>query len=385
MVSFKKAFALAIGLSLLLPVCGIADVIKAGTYTGMAQGLHGPIDATVTVDAQGKILSVKVDASAETVGIGADAAKQIAEQILKNQTINVDAISGATTTCDAVKDAVSKALIAAGVNVAAMGVAKNSVGSSEELTVDVVIVGAGTSGTGAALAATEAGAKVMVLEKLGKVGGLATTGMGLLATNSSLQKAAGQRVTTEQIFKHLATYNHYRMNGALTRAILDKSGSTIDWLQSKGIGLRLGLGIDQKAHLDYPKTYHMWTNSAKDFPAVYDMMQKKYGLQLKLNTRGMTLLSDEAGKILGVVAAKADGGKLTVRAKEVILCTGGFGGDEEMIKASVGIDAYNYFGLGNQGDGVKMAWAVGADKFGDHAMQIHLRSRRLEVHRRRHG
>jgi fumarate reductase flavoprotein subunit len=212
----------------------------------------------------------------------------------------------------------------------------------------------------------------MVLEKLGRVGGLGTTGMGLLATNSSLQKAAGQTVTTEQIFKHLATYNHYRMNGALTRAILDKSGSTIDWLQAKGIGLRLGLGIDQKAHLDYPKTYHMWTNSAKDFPAVYDMMQKKYGLQLKLNTRGMSLLTDDTGKIIGVVATKDDSGKLTVRAKAVILCTGGFGGNEDMLKQNASIDAYNYFGLGNQGDGVKMAWAVGADKFGDHAMQIHL-------------
>lgn len=77
MVSIKKVFILAVGLSLLLPAFGIADGIKAGTYNGMAQGLHGPIAATVAVDAQGRILSVKIDASTETEGIGADAAKEI--------------------------------------------------------------------------------------------------------------------------------------------------------------------------------------------------------------------------------------------------------------------------------------------------------------------
>ncbi|MCR4434754.1 MAG: FAD-binding protein [Clostridiales bacterium] len=345
--------------------------VKAGTYTATEKGL-GDVTVTVTVDDKGTITDLKIDAPKETENVGGAAAKKLRETILQRQTVKVDTVAGATYTSKAVIAAVTAALKQAGIDTENMKGKEATAGKDEEVTVDVVVVGAGTSGTGASIAAAEAGAKVLTLEKLDRVGGLATTGMGLLATESSLQKAAGQNVTTEQIFNHLVKYNHYRSNGPLMRAILEKSGDTIDWLMKNGIGLRLGLGIDQKLHIDYPKTYHMWTNSQQDFPKVYEKIQKEYGAQLRLNTRGEELICDQQGNVTGVIAKKEDGGKLTVHAKAVILCTGGFGGDTEAVKEKAEINNYNYFGLGNQGDGVKMAWAVGADKFGDHALQIHL-------------
>lgn len=344
-----------------------------GEYVGRSEGI-GPIVATVTVDATGRITDLKLEGPSETPDIGGAALETLKAAVLKEQTAAIDDVSGASYTSKGVKEAVAAALKQAGIDPAREAVpsALSVPSRGGVYEADVLIVGAGTAGTGAALAATERGAKVVVMEKLPKVGGMATTGMGLLATQSSLQKAAGQNVTTEMILKHIAVYNHYRSNLALARVILDKSGDTIDWLMKSGIGLRLGLGIDQKAHLDYPKTYHMWTNSREDFPKVYDMMQRDRGLTLLLNTRGLSLITAEDGTILGVKGKGSDGADVEVRARAVILATGGFGGDPAMLKERTEINDYNYFGFGNLGDGVKMAWSAGADQLGDHVLQIHL-------------
>ncbi len=343
---------------------------KPASYIGKGEGI-GPIEAKVMVSADGQILDLALKGEGETPDIGGAALETLKAAILKGQTAAVDDVSGASYTSRGVKAAVSAALTKAGIDPNRPAVATAS-GPAESYQADVLIVGAGTAGTGAALAATEGGAKVVVMEKLGKVGGMGTTGLGLLATESSLQKAAGQQVSTQSIFEHIAKYNHYRSNLALARVILDKSGDTIDWLMKNGIRLRLGLGIDQKAHLDYPKTYHMWVNSKEDFPKVYEMMQKDRGLVLLLNTRGLSLIKDDAGQIQGVRGVKADGTEVEVKAKAVILSTGGFGGDPEMLKEKTQINEYNYFGFANLGDGVKMAWSAGADELGDHVVQIHL-------------
>ena len=358
-------------LALALFSCG-GSKVKPGTYTSEAEGMGGNLSVTLDIDTNGVIKDVQISAPHETEGIGSLAVTKLQKAILERQSTKIDAVSGASKTSEAILDAASDALVKAGIDPESMIPQEVASGVDEEITTDVVIVGAGTSGTGASLSAAQAGVKVTVLEKLDKVGGLATTGMGLLATESSLQKAAGYHVTTEEIFKHLIEYNHYRSNGPLMRAVLDKSSSTIDWLMENGIRLHLGLGIDQKAHLDYPKTYHMWDNSKEDFPALYERMQNEYGLDLRLNTRAVDLLKDEEGHIAGVIAEKENGGILTVQAKKVILASGGFGGNTEMMKENSQINHYNYFGLGNQGEGVKMAWKAGADKLGNHAIQIHL-------------
>ncbi len=345
--------------------------IVPGTYSAVAEGISN-IEVTVTVDNAGTITDLEIDASGETADVGGLAAEKLQDAILARQTVQIDSISGATVTSTAVLAAVSDALTQAGINPTEMIGIEVATSEDEEATVDVVVIGAGTSGTGAALAASEKGAKVMVLEKTGKVGGMGTTGLGLFATESSLQEEAGVTVTSQEMFEYLENYNHYRSNGALVKAIIDKSGDTIDWLMDNGIGLHMGLGVNQKLHADSPKTYHMWDNSNEDFPALYERLQEEYDLELRLNTRGMELIQDSNGSVVGIIAEKEDGSKLTVHADAVILSTGGFGSDLEMMQDLTEINEFNYFGIGNKGDGVKMAWAAGADKLGDHVLQIHL-------------
>ena len=369
----KKRILYLVSAFLLLALAGCGGQKgKPGTYTAASDGMNGPVVVELTLDQEGTMTQLKIQADKETEGLGKAAAARLQSEIINRQSVLIDSVSGATVTSEAVFAAVSDALSQAGLKAEKMPPREAVQGASEEITTDVVIVGAGTSGTGATLAASLAGVKVTVLEKLDHVGGLGITGMGLLATESSLQEAAGQDVTTEDIFQYLIKYNHYRTNGPLMKAVLEKSGDTIDWLMENGIGLRLGLGIDQKAHLDYPKTYHMWTNSREDFPNLYSRLADEYGLDLRLNTRGIDLIQDASGTVTGVIAEKQEGGKLTVHAKAVILATGGFGGDAEMFEEKSQINFYNYFGLGNQGEGVKMAWKAGADELGSHVIQIHL-------------
>lgn len=348
----------------------LAQASSTKTGTATEKGFGGDVKVTLTVDGN-KITNVVILADKETPGVGGAAAKKLQEQILAKQNVEPDAIAGASHTSAAVIAAAKAALAQTGLKPSDLLKVTTS-GQNETASADVVVVGGGTSGTAAALAAAQGGAKVIVLEKTSAMGGLLNYAMGIAGTETSLQKEAGETVTTEYLFNYLEKYNHYRSNAALLKAILEKSGNTIDWLRNNGIGLKLCLGVDQRLHLNSPKTYHLWTNSKGDFAKLHERMQKELGVKVYFNTTGQSLVQDSTGRVSGVKATREDGSTLTVTAKNVILASGGFGANEEMFKQKTGINYYNYYGWGNKGEGVKMAWAAGADEIGSGVIQIHL-------------
>lgn len=333
------------------------------------EGFGGEVSVKLTVE-NNKITALEITADKETPDVGGAAAKKLQEQILAQQNVNVDAVSGATKTSTAVLKAVQSALQETGVKPEDLPTVKVE-SNNETIETDVVVVGGGTSGMSAALAAAQGGAKVIVLEKTSGLGGLLNYAMGIAGTETKLQAAEKETVTTEEMFNYLTKYNHYRSNGPLLKAVLEKSGSTIDWLQENGIGLRLSLGVNQKLHMDSPKTYHLWTNAKEDYQNLFKKMQSDMGVNVHLNTTGQSLIV-ENGVVTGVKATKEDGGQLEVKAKRVILASGGFGANEEMFKEKTQVNYYNYFGWGNNGEGVKMAWDAGADEIGSGVIQIHL-------------
>lgn len=100
---------------------------------------------------------------------------------------------------------------------------------------DLVIIAAGTAGLAAAVAAAEAGAAVIVFEKLDRTGGTAVMGSGIFAVESRLQRVKHMTFTREEAFQLYMDFTHWRVNARLVSAFINKSASTVDWLEKMGV------------------------------------------------------------------------------------------------------------------------------------------------------
>jgi len=363
-----------LGLSLLtFASTAWADIVP-GEYSASAQGKESPVNVTLSVDKDGKITQLTVDASHETPELGGVAGKEVGKAILEQQSLNVDGMTGATETSNAVKKAAAAALTQAGADPSAYSQARAKAAVAEQsITTDVVVVGGGASGTAAALAAAESGAKVLVVEKAPAVGGAGKIASGLFAVGSSLERQKKLTFTTDELFHRLVDYNHYLTNGPLTRAVVDKSASTVDWLMKYGVDLYLSDENTQQAHNADPikwRIYHHYKDSAAAFTNMYKHLEEMGG-QLMTRTTGKALLKDEQGRVVGLIAETADGGKLTVHAKAVIVATGGYGANMKMLTSNMLTSNISSLAWANQGEGVKMAWEAGAAKWETQSALLH--------------
>lgn len=240
--------------------------------------------------------------------------------------------------------------------------------AEKEMTTDVVVVGAGTSGLAAAVQALQGGAQVIVLEKQAAVGGTGMFCEGVFAAESKPQKRIGIDVSKEFAFKLIMDYSHWKANGALAKHFVDKSAETIEWLDNLGVKIEYvgvgGFGGPLTWHViapgpDYPD------KNPKDFHCarminVFKQYVLDHGGKILLETPGTELIT-EKGKVVGVVAKEKSGEKLKVRAKAVIIATGGFANNKEMMKKYVEYpDVIPVGNFGKDGDGIRMAEAVGA-------------------------
>lgn len=339
-----------------------------GTYTGEAYGKWDkyskegyrfgspkpitPMKATVVVDSD-KILSIDISNISETPGFYEPVIRYMVPDIIKYQTLGVDTICGCTMTSKGVLQAVEEALVKAGADKTELYTPVKRNNETEEYHTDVVIVGAGGSGSAAALAASEAGAKVIIIEKTGKVGGMSVLSTGFIAPESKVQIENGSKVTAKDLFDEFVNYNYGTANNLLVKTIIDRAGDTADWLiehgykvkpSSNGVTVDTGKGQDKIDNL-----YNNYILKSKDNI-------------LLLRTKADELLFDENNKVTGVHAVKQDGTQVNVYADAVIIATGGFGGNKEMLKQYTGSDRYWLSGLeASSGDGINLALSAGAD------------------------
>jgi fumarate reductase flavoprotein subunit len=235
------------------------------------------------------------------------------------------------------------------------------------LTADVVIVAAGTAGLAAAVAAAEGGAKVIVFEKASTVGGAGNMAWGPFAAESRLQRLKQIPITREEAFKIHMDYTHWRVDAQLVKAFIDKSASTIDWLEKMGVEF-LEIGCHNPG---FPFTWHIVKGSPINKTAGYGsaMMKvltdraKELGVQMFLRTPVKKILKKE-NRAAGVIAEDNTGEEIQANAKAVIIATGGFGDNPEMIKKYTGYElGRDLFGIrvpGVTGEGIRMAWEAGA-------------------------
>ena len=221
---------------------------------------------------------------------------------------------------------------------------------------DVVVVGAGAGGTVAAVSAVEGSLKTIMIEKNAFPGGAGLFMEGSFGVQTPYTKAKGMKWTTTDAFNAMASYHHWRINAPLMKAFVELSGDTIQWVEDHGVKWKeVKTAWRDKAE----QTWHIYPY-AGSLPKTMVELFKKEGGTLLLNTPGEKLITKD-GKVTGVIAKDTKTGeKVTINAKNVILATGGYSFNAKMVKGLTGIEMTPVGTPGRTGDGINMAFEVGA-------------------------
>jgi len=347
-----------------------------GTYEGEGQGFNGPIKVSVTVT-ENEITKVEVVEHSETENIATSAIEQIPAAIVEHQTVAVDGVTGATGASNGIKEAVKEALLKAGASEDQISkeVKKEATSNVVDLEADVVVVGAGGSGTAAAVTAAENGAKVIVLEKTAIPGGTTANGGGFFAADSRKAREIGHEpVDTDMIFDMWMKEMDWKADANLVRQFLDLSHTTADWLEDRGLVFHKVEEAVQQSHAEGTHGYHKYddyTKTSEQLGAMLDKIVEEYGAEVYYETPAVELIA-ENGVVTGVKAEGKDGTIYNIKAKSVILATGGFVGNSDMVKEALNGVSVNASGYNtNVGDGINMALELRAATRSMEAMVLH--------------
>ncbi|MDO5531942.1 FAD-dependent oxidoreductase [Sutterella sp.] len=232
--------------------------------------------------------------------------------------------------------------------------------ADQVINADVIVVGAGAGGTVAAVGAVEGGKKTVLLEKNAFPGGNGMFMEGSYAVGSSVQKAAGVKLTEEESFNTIMNYHHWKSNAPLVRRFVSESKYTIDWIQDHGVKFEEVTSMWPEKREAKDLTWHIYPgkHGSSLIKRMTEIFKEKGGTLLT-QTPGKELLMKD-GRVAGVVAYNKDGDKITINAPNVILATGGYLENDEMVKKYGAIPAEPNGALGHTGDGINMAFSAGA-------------------------
>ena len=404
------------------PASTSSDAGVSGDFTGTAKGFGGDVSVTLTLT-DGAITGCTAEGKDETQGVGSEAIAKMPGEIAESGSIAVDGVSGATVTSTAIKEAAAAALTAAGLNPDDYKTAVEKTGSAEDSTVeaDVVVVGAGGAGMTAAITAAGEGKSVVILESQSMVGGnsvRATGGMNAGKTvyqdenefgesagvEKTLKTAAEKYADNETITALAKTVSEqwaaYQANPTgyfdsvelmeldtmiggkgindpeLVETLCANSADAIDWLDEHGITLHnvSSFGGASVKRIHRPVNAEGKTVSVGSYmiPLLQENCEKA-GVKMMLDTTATEILTDANGAAVGVKATGASGETVTVNAKAVVLASGGFGANLDMVvkyKPELkGFMTTNAPGI--QGQGIEMAEAIGAATVDMDQIQIH--------------
>lgn len=382
--------------------------MKAGTYTGYGTGYSRtaklPVEVTVS---ETEITSIYINTTHhetyETSPILKSVDEKLVPRILQAQSISVDAICGATASSNGVKEALQQALAEA---LAAGGADPRAIenfysvpakvsGVVETLDTDVLVIGMGGAGIAAATSAAQnlyaangndaSKVKVLALDKAGKYGGTSAITDEPMAINPPKFKKEynnGKDYVDPKAMK--AAWMAYTKGHAKEECLdimMEESGETLDWLMYEN-GFFFGeplTGFNPETDIWRSRfqytgasgdTYHITATYFDSFISNF----VKYGGEYMLETEGYELLYDQANNMVtGAKARRYDGTEYIINAKKVILATGGFGGNPDMLDEFIPKNTYYDFSsqggwklLGsyqNDGAGIRMALAIGAGTY----------------------
>lgn len=226
--------------------------------------------------------------------------------------------------------------------------------------VNLLVIGAGGSGLTAAVQAALNGAEdILLVEKMSTIGGVTALSQGVIAGyDTQIAKKLGVEVTKEQLYDLLMSNADYRLDPELTAITIEKSGESIDWLIDE-----IGIPFEEEIRVGYGplQMMHAITGGGMAIKEPFEKALEKNNIELMLETPATQLVKDENGDIAGAIVEK-DGKEMKIKAKAVILATGGYAGNKELpgVFNPSYAEMYPIGFAGNNGDGLIMANNIGA-------------------------
>ena len=382
----KKIYSVFLSLFMVFSLVGCAGKASAaGTFEGVGKGRNGDIKVAVTLDDDAKITNIEVKESSETEGVGTLAYDKMIPSMVEGNTVAVDTVSTATITSEGLLEAVKDALKNAGVDEANYTQkASSSKQEDKEYDVDVAIVGGGGAGMAAAASASADGAKVLVLEKTGAIGGNTKLGEGTYnSSDSSRQKniemndsnrkeieEAISAETDDPEYQALMDdvkkdYEEWKKNDgktlfdsvnwhalqtyigggcidniALIRKYAEEAPETLTWLEDTigvpfkedYIFMAIGGKWARGHQVDLVKaTGSEGDNGGRVYIDKLNEYATKNGAQVETDADVTSITVDADGNVNGCIAERSDGSKITVNAKSVIITTGGYAANSDLV------------------------------------------------------
>ena len=350
---------------MLLPlvlVCAAGTVLgyTPGTYTSSFPGQNGPVPVTVTFS-QDRIESVVVGENKETIGIGQTAVKKLPDRIVAAQSLGVDMVSGATVSSVAIMSAVADCVKQAGGDAAKLMKPYKApqVVKHEKLATDLVVIGGGAAGMIGAINASQQGLNVVLLEKQEFLGGASAICGGIVvAQGSEAQRNMGEKSDTPSKMAYDLLHNGHQRNdlSGLTFYALNV-GKSIDWAVKQGVQLDTKAGFAFRAEHKTPRVIP-FVGGCPQYAQTLREVLATTKTDVKLTTRATKLITTD-GAVTGVEAKAKDGTTYEIAAKAVLLATGGYGWNKEMLQGDLKHALY-YGPVSSTGDGHKMAEEAGA-------------------------
>ena len=414
----------AIFFALLLMVFALSSAMAdgvSGTFEGTAKGFGGDITVQLTLT-DGVITAMTAEGASETPGVGSVAIDELPAQIVAANSVNVDVMTSASFSSAGIIEAAKAALEAAGVNVEDyMDKAEAAQAEDAVYDTDIVIVGAGGAGMTAAITAADAGKKVIIVESQPIVGGnsvKSTGGMNAAKTEYQDANTFGENAGVEKVFTSAEAYpdndaiqelaakvkeqwEAYQANPegyfdsvelmeldtliggkglndpALVDVLCSNTKDAIDWLTTVDIQLfnvaAFGGASVKRIHRPVDENGKVLSVGAYIVPRLEAACAARENITILKETTANKILTDDSGAAVGIEAAGKTGEKVTVNAKAVILASGGFGANLEMVASYkpelAGFMTTNAPGI--LGQGIKMAEEVGAATVDMDQIQIH--------------
>jgi urocanate reductase len=376
----KKLVSILFSILLVMSLVGCQSADKplftAGTYEATVAGHNGDLTVEVVVD-ENMIKEVTILSHNESPSISDAAIERIPVAIVDGQTLAVDTVSGATVTSKAIVNGATEALKKAGADIDKLLVKndnQNAKGETIEYTADVIIIGGGGAGLAAAVSAHENGATVIIVEKMSRLGGnTILSGGALNAVDPVRQTAQGIEDSVEKHYTQTYEGGDKQGNPVLIQTLVENAYAGVQWLEE--LGMKFNDQVFTVLGGMWPRAHKPSTPLGTGFISTYQAyIDSNEGIEVLLDTEALELIFED-GRVVGVKAETLKNDVILNANNGVILATGGFSANEEMLKkynetwpSLEGIKTTNHPGA--TGDGLVMAEEVGASLIGLSNIQL---------------